>query len=1804
MSNYHSDAIAIIGLSCRFPGADTLEEFWANLVAGRESVSRLSPADLDAAGEAAETYQSPDYVPAAPLVNHHDTFDAGFFGYTPREAEIRDPQGRLFLESCYSAIEDAGYDVARIPGHVGVFGGMANNLYGERQVARNATTKAAVGEMAIEVSNSPDYLCTAVSYRLGLRGPSVNIQTACSTSLVAIHLACASLRAGESDFALAGGVEVELPYGVGYTWAEGSIYSRDGHVRPFDAAASGTIFGSGVGVALLRRLEDAIADGDPIHAVIRGSAVNNDGGDRAGFTAPGVKGQAMLITEALADADVAPESIGFVEAHATGTLVGDPIEVEGLKRAFAAAGDTRIGSCAVGAVKGNIGHLGPAAGMAGLAKACLALQHGEIPPNVNFDELNPRLDFADSPFYIPVEHEPWQRGAEPRRAGVSSFGIGGTNAHIILEEPPPTPSEPPTTRTSHVVPLSARTATALSAAKTRLADFLAERPDVRLDQLAYTLQLGRGEFDHREALTVSDIDDAVAQLRRPSDGPPATPVRGEPDVVLLFPGQGAQVAGMAGDLFTRLPAFADALTTCAAGFDPLVLDLLLGRADDSDEIHETAVTQPALFCYEWALAEVFESWGIDVAAMAGHSIGELVAATRAGVWSLADAQQVVSLRGRLMQAAERGSMLAVMVPAEEVTEILVPGAELAAINAPGMVTVAGPAAAIDETAAALDAAGIAFVPLPTSHAFHSASMDTARAELTEFLRAIPMHPPTRPIASCVHGTWLTDDQATDPAYWGDQLRAPVQFSAVVATIGRDHADAVLLEAGPGRALATFAAAQQLSAVSVQPDRQRSAHPGVMAALAHAWTRGYPIHWDALWAASPGRLRIPGYPFERKRYWVDADEDWKPQKSQPERALTLDDGVLALGTWTQRPPAPDVGWVRDTTWLVALDDGDHGLAASFAQVLSGAGARVVDVRSGPTLELGTDGVTLDPGQVDHWRAVLEHVASDSLVHILYGVGLAAEPASQNLAELLRECEGRAMYGLLTLGQALARETGDRRHVVTVLTKELYDIAGTEQTNPVTALALGPALLMSREVPNCQAQLLDVSTDDLRRPDRLAARVVGEVAELDGGQLALRGHRVMVREHTPFGLPAAPEPTGFHGTYLITGGLGDLGLLVADHLSQHSEVSLVLSGRSAFPPQADWQALLDDETTSPRLSRQLQQLLTIVGRGTRVEVVPCDIADREQVRALAEHVRTALGPITGIVHSAGVAGGGMLAARSREDVAAVLAPKVAGTVNLYEELGGQLERFVLFSSSTAVTGTFGMVDYCAANNFLDRFAEWARARGCPTTSIGWSGWADAGMAVNLDAAAPAAYRALQRGETAAPVSHPLLDRRLPDRSDVATFETDLRPGSHWVFSEHVVDGVEVVVGAALLEMARAAHAVATGTEPVLSEVVFTQPVTVQGPTTVRVELDLSGAQSTQIDVSVATGAAGSRRWAPAMTARATPVRATASEATDVDLGSLRSTFTGQVPQDYLSTPGEFIVLGEHWQSIPETLVRPDAELVRIDLPAHLWRECGQYRLHPAIFDVAVADGQYNPMVTARGENYLPMSYDSIELFGPLPPQAYSYIRHLDDRTGDTITCDIDLFGVDGSHLAAVRGFVMRRVDRATVLEGAEPGGAPLTAPPADGAMITNELGLDAFQRILAWDAAPHVLVVPEGITEALSWSTALSTDFMEEELAEAQLTDGSHADRTGGTPYAPPSSPLELTVAREWSTALGISQLGIDDNFFDIGGNSLVAVQLSSRIRKATDMAVSMAMFFDFPTIRGLAEAMESAVAALVASGGRA
>ncbi|WP_052756228.1 hybrid non-ribosomal peptide synthetase/type I polyketide synthase [Lysobacter capsici] len=1345
----HEAAIAIVGMAGRFPGAGDLESFWANLVAGVESVRDFDDASLRAAGVAQSDLADPRYVRRAGALDAIESFDAEFFAMTALEARATDPQQRLFLQTAWTAMEHAGYGPGSRMGTVGVYASASTNAYFLERLARRPELMQSVGPMALSIGNEKDYLATRTAYKLGLQGPAVTVQTACSSSLVAVHLACQALLAGECDMALAGGVSVRTLEPRGYRHVDGGILSSDGRCRPFDADASGTVSGDGVAAVLLKPLAQALADGDCIHAVIIGSAVNNDGDDKTGFTAPSVEGQAAVVREALAVAGVEPETIGYLEAHGTGTALGDPIEFAALKSAF---GDAQTPYCALGALKANIGHLDAAAGIAGLVKAALAVGRGELPPNPHLRQLNPHIDTTGSPFRFPLARETWPLRDGVRRAGVSSFGIGGTNAHVVLESPPASPAvSAPQSKWAQPLLLSARTPAALTSLVDAMRRRLADAGDAYA-AIAHTTRAGRKALRYRTAIAAADASAAIECLDRAQmhDGENA------PALVFLFPGQGSQFAAMAAALYAAYRGFREDVDACARVLEPqLGLDLrpLLLEPSQAGRLEATELTQPALFVVGYALARLLESFGLRPSAMLGHSLGEYVAACLAGVIARDDALRLVALRGRLVAQLPAGAMLAAMADEASLRDLLLPQVEIAAVNGARQCTLAGPPESIRAQTEALAAAGIACRRLSVSHAFHSAMLEPILRRFADAVALTPLSAPQRAYISNVDGGWISAERATSVDYWVAHMRQAVRFHDGLRSLA-SLGEIAVVEVGPGAALGAFAQAAGVSSQSFQTLSAGDQDPlaALRATLAALWARGHRIDWRrAVPEAPQRRVPVPAYPFAEERHWIDASPSAATEARSDDVVAHSSSGsgfvesglveivpaaIAAAETGSVETAASIPGWRRlprpPAEWPIAppqevlwfADPGGADLATLAQLRKQGWRVRLVEAVAGVVgVVTRSDGFALDPAQPEALARLIAELGKGGAVpsRIVYAWAMSARDSDGEGAEQL------CVHAPIALARALDASAGARFNV-DVLTLAAQSVDGREHDDPTQALVAGVCRVAPLEHPRIAWRWLDAEggphdghapADPLLLATALAGLGVDAAAYPAHAVVALRGSHAWVPDLAEADLRETdptraidPETGGAAlrdlGHCLILGGTGGIGLAFAEYLTARvANPRLTLLARHER----------DD------IERRLDALRE---RGAAIRLIRADVADADALRVVIADAVAAHGAIDLVLHAAGAAGEGLIRHTDRARLAPVLDPKTAGLRALDAALGDAPVRIVLCSSINALRPVPGQVGYCAAGAYLDAYAQKRSRRGRRIVSVNWGPWAGIGMA----------------------------------------------------------------------------------------------------------------------------------------------------------------------------------------------------------------------------------------------------------------------------------------------------------------------------------------------------------------------------------------------------------------------------------------------------------------------------------------------
>ncbi len=1335
------EGIAIVGMGARFPRSPSVDAYWQQLTAGADLLSQATDAELRTAGVDPGSAQAKHFVRSGTRLEDAESFDARFFGMTRREAEITDPQQRIFLECAYEAMEHAG--LAGEGARVGVFAGSGMNTY-LIQLLGDPDLMAAAGGYQLMLGNDKDFLATRVAYKLHLRGPAVTVQTACSTSLAAVHLACQSLLAGECDSALAGGVSVMFPQIAGYVYTPGMILSPDGVCRPFDERAHGTVPGKGAGAVVLKRLSDAIAAGDEIYAVIAGSAWNNDGADKVGYTAPSVQGQAAAIRAAQAAAGVHPDRIAYVEAHGTGTELGDPIEVAALTDVFGNRA-AKAGRCILSSVKANMGHADVAAGVASLIKATLAVYHGTIPGTPHFGRANPALGIEESPFRITAQSEVWPEGQGERWAGVSSFGIGGTNVHLCLRSAPSVRVNAATggiEARSWIFPISAKTPAALEASAGRLTDFVDASSGLDLPSAAFTLQNGRRNYGHRRAVVAGSREELVQVLRKPRKAAPDTSGTKTDKVAFLFPGQGLQFAGMAASLYAIDAPFRilvdSGLALLPEGSARAIHDAICGPAQERGEelsAMPTSFAQPLLFLVEYALAMRWIDLGVQPNMLLGHSLGELTAATIAGVFGFEDGLQLAATRGRLMQEMAEGAMLAVSLRVEETGQYVTEDLWIAAENGPKLTVVSGTPAAVDAVERRLHEARVATVRLRTDRAFHTPQMAEAAARFQAAVAAVERRRPAIPWLSNATGAWITPEEAMSPEYWAGQMTSRVRFVENAAELAaRGY---FLLEAGPGDALANLVRSQDRGLPSASslggPNRNGDDLRAFLEAAARIWETGWNLRWEQMPGRSTGmrKIALPTYPFERERYWVEQTRAMGvaapaavdlPQDKTIEKRQDLSTWFY-LPTW-QRTPAAQIGprgAEAITTWLILADEREGG--QSFARLL---GERLA--RDGCRVLLLSPAAASQQGLERLWADNREAISGTK-------IGLIC-------CWTLRGVEIDLYARLLKMLQS-SQTARVRFARAEFILDDYVEICGEFVEDAQRAVAEGLARILPVEFGGMRVGFIDPgplspSLNGGQLDPAVVDRVAGEItAPSESGRMtAWRGRTRWQQIWQPVRLePAAASKLRDGGTYVITGGVGGIGYLLARHLLGTYRAKVALVGRTALPAREHWESWLTEYGSGHPVSRRIRRVMELTEMGGELLLLSADVADALALAGAWGAVEQAFGPVHGVIHAAGLASGARIAAQSIESAEEIFRPKVLGSQTLANLLASRELDFLLFCSSiSAVNPAVAASAYTGANAFQDRYAVWCRQHlGIPAISINFDAWQEVGMAAELTAEA---------------------------------------------------------------------------------------------------------------------------------------------------------------------------------------------------------------------------------------------------------------------------------------------------------------------------------------------------------------------------------------------------------------------------------------------------------------------------------------
>lgn len=1839
--------IAIVGMAVNLPGASNLSQYWENLRDGVETISKLNRSDLLEAGEELSRINHKDYVASAAKLDGYKMFDADFFGLSPKEAAIMDPQHRKFLETSWEALETAGHPPENFDGRIGVFAGSGMGSYFYFNVCSNPDLVDKTGMFLLRhTGNDKDFMATRLSHILDLKGPSINLQTACSTSLVATHYACQSLLNGECDMALAGGSTIELPHGRGYIYEEGEILSPDGHCHAFDHRAKGTVFGSGAGVVVLRRLADAIADGDHIWGVIKGSAVNNDGSAKAGYLAPSVDGQATAISEAQAVANTPAGTIDYVECHGTGTYLGDPIEVAALTEAFRHTTD-KTGYCHIGSVKTNIGHLDTAAGVASLVKTTLSLHNQQIPPSLGYEKPNPAIDFEASPFKVNAKLQDWASNSSPRRAGVNSMGVGGTNAHVVVEEAPKQAPYEASDWPFHILTVSGRSKSALNANAKALAAHLRAHPEQELADISFTLKEGRRHFEHQRILVANSHEQAAELLETndPQHVSTHKSIAGKAEVTFMFPGGGAQFVGMGQGLYETEPVFQEWVDR---GFDILQPELDLDiRAlwlpeddvvgDAEERLKQPSIQLPLIMIIEYALAKLWMSWGVRPTALVGHSMGENTAACLAGVLSFKDCIKLIHLRGQLFDTVPAGGMMCIRLPVGYVRNMLGDNLDLASVNAPELSVVSGPDAALAQLQDQLAEHSIDFKRIPIDIAAHSRMLDPILEKFRGYLQTITLNPPELPIVSNSTGTFLTDDEATNPEYWVNHLRGTIMFADCITTLATEP-NRIYLEVGPGKALSSMAAMNDkinhLHTFSTlrHPDQDIADDVYFVSVLARLWATGVNIDWEQIWgSARRNRVVLPTYAFQQSEYFIERQKTITQSVSNDLLTRTED-----IADWGYRPVwhprladcvfdvEADLALTDKQTWLFFIDK--IGVGSSIAKNLRMAGHNVIEVHTGDDFIRESDSVYLlapERGR-EGYDALIKDLVSRDIIpnHIVNFWLLTQDEQSRPGSSFFHQNQEQGFNSLVSLAQAISDENLTAPLHITAITSGAAQVKDEELPYPEKAMILGPIRGIPHEFPNVTCSALDVDINarlksspkhslwKRRRVQNKASAIKGLTKQILEELLApaqntisaLRGDK---RFELGFHALKLPEPQNDNvpvyqpnNAYLITGGFGGIGLTFAKDILKH-QATVILLTRMALPDRTGWKQYLLSHSPNDKTAKRILAVQQLEALGGQVEIAVGDVCNITDMSTIIDAAQNKFGPIKGVIHAAGIIDDGPLLTKNMATMDTVLAPKIHGTQVLHKLFpDGALDWLVLFSSTSTVIAAAGQVDYMSANEYLNAYAKSRKTDHTQVISINWGIWKTVGMSADAIAERLGAYDKPPVNK----IKSPLLDRATFDANGNRVFTADFTVNERWVLDEHrTISGKAVMPGTGYIELAiEALRANGENAAFEMHDLLFSRPLQMENTERRTIQITLTRT-ATGYSFEARSDCVHDGRKGFQLHAQANLILTGTPKPTELNIKDIYARCGEKQRPDQgaqtIRTAQEIhLNFGPRWRVLRNLAYGTNEGIAELRLSLESRQDIKQgYMLHPALVDIAT--GWAMKLIEGYQAEHLwvPVSYDTIRIYKNLPDQVFSWVRNSENNNIDTqfASFDVTIFDAKGHVCIEINGFTIKQL--------------------SDAQALTNTPALAHSEVVFAsaQSEIPHPLSAAEerlhsNFTQAISPTKGVAAFHRAFQTGQPQVfvssldldalvaqedgpsvqpedTEQTFARPDLDTEYVAPSNDIERTLVGFWESLLGVQNVSVTDSFFDLGGHSLIAVRLFSMVKKAYQIEFPISILFEAPTI---------------------
>ena len=1763
--NYHGAEIAVIGMSSRFPKVNSTQEFWQLLREGRCGLSTFSSEELERAGVDSELISQDSYVPVKGVVENAMAFDAEFFGYSEREAILMDPQLRLYHETAWQALEDAGCGRETLNERLlGVFGGASANPLWTAQFSQAASEG---GAQAYEIINlvSRDFFNTRLAYKFNLNGPAVTVQSACSTGLVAIHQACQSLLSGDSDIALAGAVSLSTnpalvePDIQGYVYQEGMILAPDGQCRPFDESAQGTVLSDGVGFVVLKRLHDAITDGDQIHAVIKGSAINNDGNNKVGYTAPSVAGQRDVLSTALQIAGVEPQGIGYIETHGTGTKLGDPIEVQALNQVY---GVNRSTPCLIGSVKSNFGHLDTAAGIAGFIKAVLAIKHGGIPASLHYKDANQKCQFSESGLMVSDHFQQWP-SAGVKRAGVSSFGIGGTNAHIILEEYRK-PAMESVQQSAAFIPVTGHSKESLQRNLAAMQSWLRSNTNDSLSA-AYTMLFKRSKQSIKSAL-VHDADNQYIATAFNKELHPES-------LVFMFSGQGSQYSKMAQWLYKNDTKFREVAELCSTHIDELtgvnVCELLWGNTEQiaSDEqLRATKLAQLTLFTVEFAIAQSLIDKGYRPSALIGHSLGEYVAATVAGVFSLQDAIKVISARAQIMSRATPGKMIAVNGSWTQFDTSKWSNVSIATINSEKNYVVAGAVQDIEIFISDARSNGLETTELSTSSAFHSSLMDPLLSDFEAEFKGIQLNTPNMPIISNVTGDWAGEQELCDVSYWVKHLRHTVQFHKGISTLLSGPSRA-FVEVGPGNTLANIVSrhgqleSQSLVLHTTRAKRnEKNEHTAFNKCLGQLYTLDIEPDWSRLLQGFNKIADLPPYQFDSKVYKTQfsgfretAEEDvegfYKQQWSKQALSLLSQDS-------------------DNKGNILVLDDNSHFSQNIIKQLELETASTITTVRVGEVFKREDENRYIMRAEIfeDYEKLVAELTRLVTLPTKI----ISFWPSLSTIDNY------HSILTYLHLARAFSNVSYQDEMSWFAITTEACNVTGIELLKPEQGLVYGTLKVISQEHQNISAHQIDFDSSSFSQSQLLPIIRSKKLSTVS----AVRGRNLWQPEFLKIGKEleksSSPVVIRDNATYVITGGFGGAGQELARYLASTYKANLVLVSRT-------------DRSSSPLIAE-------LNSYGANVTCLEADVSTPRSAQIIWDKAVTEFGQVSGVFHLAGLPGETMVMNQTNEIVHKVLAAKL-GTANAWVDIceREEMEFVVLFSSVTGILGGMGQSDYSSANAGLDCIAEAAHSRGIDRVfSIRWDAWKEAGMAVE----------ALNgRRRITAHQTHPLLGDQIINESGQTVYCKQFHTERDWPLAEHWVMGLPTIPGATYLEMAAAAFQHSTPSKHItLKDVYFLSGAALSAGdwSDLYTNLTVDG-NGTQFEIT---------SYQPSnelyqIHAKGQVSGVSSAQPESMSINELINSIQGRVFDNVSGAADlgaqalgvsrnaeqhdQLMKYGERWNCFEKVWIGERSGLAKMHLPAQFDTDINDYSLHPALLDCATSYLR----AFIDGGVYIPISYAKLTQYSKLEGQFYSFVElQSQDSKSGVMSFDICLLSLTGEQLVTISNFTMKKIETDLASSSSKVSNIPLSefvykhkAMPAG---IDNSTAMSVIEQTLA-HRQPVTLYAASDFIKRYENSADGDTGLFDLNDALPQQTRPRPDLEVD---FVAAKTPTQKSLVSIWEQMLGLEKVGIQDDFFELGGDSLVLMQIHKKVQQTFDEKIAVVELYNYPTIQKLAEYIDS------------